>query len=79
MKTVSLIPALLWSTGFLPAQTRRNYTVDLGNSNAGVGALLIVAGPNSFGIPEGVIGFCSGGLLPSRMSYPVIRSGNRPI
>jgi hypothetical protein len=63
MKRKSLILVLLWSSGFLPAQTRRNYTVDLENRNAAVGALLIVAGQNSFGIPEGIIGFCSGGLI----------------
>jgi len=42
MKTAPLILALLWSAGSLPAQTRRNYTVDLENCNPAVGSLLVV-------------------------------------
>jgi hypothetical protein len=67
MKAELLILALLWSADFLPAQTRRNYTVDLENRNAAVGALIIVAGPNPFGIPEGIAGFCSGVLIGDRV------------
>jgi hypothetical protein len=63
VKTQLLILGLLWSAGCLPAQTRRNYTVDLENRNPAVGTLIIVAGPNSFGVPEGILGFCSGALI----------------
>ena len=41
MKTLVVFFALL-IVGSLPAQTRRNYTVDLENRNPAVGSLLIV-------------------------------------
>src|SRR5215471_5505681 len=58
---------LLVTVGSLAAQTRRNYTVDLENRNPDVGSLIIFAGPNPFGIPEGIIGFCSGALIADRV------------
>src|SRR6266496_2479392 len=67
MKTKIVLFALLWSVGSLPAQTRRNYTVDLENRNPAVGALILVAGPNPFGIPEGIGAFCSGALIADRV------------
>jgi hypothetical protein len=68
MKTAPLILALLLSAGSLPAQTRRNYTVDLENSNPSVGSLLIVVTEaNPAGIPLGVRAFCSGALIADRV------------
>src|SRR5262249_14752598 len=68
MKTALLILALLWHVGTLPAQTRRNYTVDLENRNPAVGSLLIVVtAANPFGMPLGVIGFCSGAIIADRV------------
>ena len=67
MKAVSLIVALLWSAGSLPAQTRRNYTVDFENGNPAVGSLLIViTEANPFGLPVGIAAFCSGVLIADR-------------
>lgn len=68
MKIAALLCALLWSAGFLQAQTRRNYTVDLENRNPAVGALIIVlTAPNPFGTPEGIAGRCSGALIGDRV------------
>jgi len=68
MKTAPLILALLWSAGSLPAQTRRNYTVDLENQNPAVGTIIIlITGVNPFGFPEGIAAFCSGVLIADRV------------
>ena len=68
MKVQSLILVLLWSASFLPAQTRRNYTVDLENRNPAVGSLLIVVTQaNPFDLPVGVAAFASGALIGDRV------------
>jgi hypothetical protein len=41
--------------------------VDLENRNPAVGALILVAGPNPFSIPEGIGAFCSGALIADRV------------
>src|SRR5215467_14361869 len=43
--------------------TPRSYTVDLENRYPNVGAAFVVAGPNDFGFPEGVVAFASGTLI----------------
>jgi len=68
MKTAPLLLALLWSAVSLPAQTRRDYTVDLENRDPAVGTLLIlIAGTNPFGFQEGIAAFCSGVLIADRV------------
>ena len=68
MKSLVVLFALLWSAGTLPAQTRRNYTVDLENQNPAVGSLLIVVTEaNPAGLPLGVRAFCSGALIGDRV------------
>src|ERR1041384_3436592 len=68
MKNLIVFLALLWSAGTLPAQTRRNYTVDLENQNPAVGSLLIVVTEaNPAGLPLGVRAFCSGALIGDRV------------
>jgi len=67
MKTLVVFFALL-IVGSLPAQTRRNYTVDLENRNPAVGSLLIVVTEtNPFGFRLGVGAFCSGVLIADRV------------
>ena len=64
MKTATLILALVWSATSAPAQTRRNYTVDLENRNPAVGTLLIVVRePNPADLPVGIRALCSGVLI----------------
>jgi hypothetical protein len=68
MKTVPLILAMLWSVSAIPAQIRRNYTVDLENRNPAVGSLLIVVTePNPAGLSVGIRAFCSGALIADRV------------
>jgi len=68
MKTAPLIIVLLWSASSLPAQTRRNYTVDLENRNPAVGSLLIVfREENPADVPVGIRAFCSGALIADRV------------
>jgi hypothetical protein len=68
MKTIAAFFTLLLSAGSLPAQTRRNYTVDLENRNPAVGSLLIVVTePNPAGLPVGIRAFCSGALIADRV------------
>ena len=68
MKSTVVFFAILVSAGVLPAQTRRNYTVDLENRNPAVGSLLIVVTDvNPFGLPLGVGAFCSGALIGDRV------------
>ena len=68
MKTIVVFFALLSSASLVPAQTRRNYTVDLENRNPAVGSLLIVVTEaNPFGLPLGVAAFCSGALIGDRV------------
>jgi hypothetical protein len=68
MKTIVVFFALLLSAGALPAQTRRNYTVDLENRNPAVGSLLIVVTEaNPAGLPLGIRAFCSGALIADRV------------
>ena len=53
----------------LSAQSRPIPTgvVDTFNLFANVGAMIVVAGPNDFGIPEGILAFCSGTLIHPRV------------
>ena len=63
MKTTSALVALLCCSGALPAQTPRNYTVDLENRYPAVGAILIVVTETNPFLPLGVRAFCSGVLI----------------
>ena len=68
MKITVVLFAMLLSAGSLPAQTRRNYTVDLENTNPAVGSLLIVVTEaNPAGLPLGILAFCSGALIADRV------------
>jgi hypothetical protein len=68
MRTTIALSAMLLSAWLLPAQTRRNYTVDLENRNPAVGSLLIVVTEaNPFGFPVGVAAFASGVLIGDRV------------
>jgi hypothetical protein len=68
MKTSVVFFTVLLSAGSLPAQTRRNYTVDLENRNPAVGSLLIVVTEaNPAGLPLGIRAFCSGALIGDRV------------
>jgi hypothetical protein len=68
MKMSIALGAMLLSAGLLPAQSRRNYTVDLENRNPVVGSLLVVATEaNPFGLPVGIVAFASGVLIGDRV------------
>jgi hypothetical protein len=49
------------------ALTARSYTVDLENRYANVGAAIVVALPNDFGVPAGILAFGSGTLIHPRV------------
>ena len=49
------------------ALTARSYTVDLENRFANVGAVIVVALPNDFGVPPGILAFASGTLIHPRV------------
>jgi hypothetical protein len=63
MKPTPAVLALLLGAGTMPAQTPRNYTVDLENRYPAVGALLIVATDPNPVFPVGLVAFCSGVLV----------------
>jgi hypothetical protein len=68
MKTSVVFFTVLLSAASLPAQTRRNYTVDLENRNPAVGSLVIVVTQtNPPGLPLGIRSFCSGALIGDRV------------
>src|SRR5262249_24496437 len=66
LKTSVVFFTLLLSAASLPAQTRRNYTVDLENRNPAVG-VLVVTEPDPAGLPLRIRGFCSGALIGDRV------------
>ena len=75
MKIAVFFFAVLWSSGSLPAQMGRNYTVDLENGDPAVGTILIVftqANPsNLVGIRAFLTaGPCVGPSLPELPPYP---------
>jgi hypothetical protein len=70
MKVATVFLGLCCAVG--PAQTQsltpRNYTIDVENRYPHVGALLIVVtDPNPFGLPVGIVAFCSGSLIHDRV------------
>jgi hypothetical protein len=70
MKLAAVLVALCCAVGSAQAQslTPRNYTVDVENRYPHVGALLIVVtDPNPFGLPVGIVAFCSGSLIHDRV------------
>jgi len=68
LKTSVVFFTVLLSAASLPAQTRRNYTVDLENLNPAVGSLIVVVTEaNPAGIPVGIRGFASGALIGDRV------------
>src|SRR5215475_10209400 len=68
LKTSVVFFTVLLSAASLPAQTRRNYTVDLENGNPAVGSLIVVVTEaNPAGIPVGIRAFGSGALIGDRV------------
>jgi hypothetical protein len=64
--TVAIAPRTAFGKS-VASSPLNNGSVDSENHFSNVGAVMVVAGPNPFGFPEGLIGFASGTLVHERV------------